>query len=95
MPAAEALRDQDLDGLAQKLRTAVSEEPLGLRVDERDAAIAPDDHHVRLGEYLEQTGSEDACLAAVERAVELVPAEPPSQVRAYSLASLAGALVVA
>ena len=29
-------------------------------------------------EYLEQTGSEDACLAAVERAVELVPAEPPS-----------------
>jgi DNA-binding CsgD family transcriptional regulator len=51
--------------------------------------------HVRLGEYLEQTGRGDACLAAVERAVELVPSEPPSPVRAYSLASLAGALCVA
>ena len=51
--------------------------------------------HVRLGEYLEQTGSEDACLAAVERAVELVPAEPPSPERAYALGSLAGALAVA
>jgi DNA-binding CsgD family transcriptional regulator/tetratricopeptide (TPR) repeat protein len=50
--------------------------------------------HVRLGEYLEQTGSEDACLAAVERAVALVPAEPPSAERAYSLASLAGVLSV-
>jgi DNA-binding CsgD family transcriptional regulator/tetratricopeptide (TPR) repeat protein len=51
--------------------------------------------HVRLGEYLEQTGSEDACLAAIERAVELVPAEPPSPERAYSLGSLAGGLAVA
>ena len=51
--------------------------------------------HVRLGEYLEQTGSEDACLAAVERAVALVPADPPSAERAYSLASLAGVLGVA
>ena len=50
--------------------------------------------HVRLGEYLSQTGREDACLAAVERAVELAPAEPPSPERAYSLASLAGALGV-
>jgi len=48
--------------------------------------------HVRLGEYLEQTGRQDACLAAVERAVELVPAEPPSSVRAYALGSLAGVL---
>jgi DNA-binding CsgD family transcriptional regulator/tetratricopeptide (TPR) repeat protein len=51
--------------------------------------------HVRLGEYLEQTGSEDACLAALEHAVELVPAEPPSPERAYALASLAGVLGVA
>jgi DNA-binding CsgD family transcriptional regulator len=51
--------------------------------------------HVRLGEYLEQTGSEDACLAAVQHAVELVPAEPPSPERAWALASLAGALGVA
>jgi DNA-binding CsgD family transcriptional regulator/tetratricopeptide (TPR) repeat protein len=51
--------------------------------------------HVRLGEYLEQTGREDACLAALARAVELVPAEPPSPERAYALGSLAGALAVA
>jgi DNA-binding CsgD family transcriptional regulator/tetratricopeptide (TPR) repeat protein len=51
--------------------------------------------HVRLGEYLEQTGSEDACLAAIEYAVQLVPVEPPSPERAYALASLAGALGVA
>ena len=51
--------------------------------------------HVRLGEYLEQTGSEDACLAAVERAVELVPAEPPSPERAYALAVARGGLAVA
>jgi DNA-binding CsgD family transcriptional regulator/tetratricopeptide (TPR) repeat protein len=50
--------------------------------------------HVRLGEYLEQTGREEACLAAVERAVELVPTEPPSPERAYALGTLAGALAV-
>ena len=51
--------------------------------------------HVRLGEYLYETGSNDAGFAAVERAVELVPAEPPSPERAYSLGSLAGVLMVA
>jgi DNA-binding CsgD family transcriptional regulator len=51
--------------------------------------------HERLFEYLLDTGSYDAGLAAVERAVELVPAELPSPERAYSLASLAGAVMVA
>jgi DNA-binding NarL/FixJ family response regulator len=51
--------------------------------------------HVRLGEYVDATGSDSALLAAFERAVELVPADPPSPERAYSLASLAGALMVA
>ena len=51
--------------------------------------------HVRLGEYLEQTGNEDACLAEVQHAVQLVPAVPPSPERAYALASLAGAMAVA
>ena len=51
--------------------------------------------HVQLGEYLYETGSNEAGLAAVERAVELVPAEPPSPERAYSLGSLAGVLMVA
>jgi DNA-binding CsgD family transcriptional regulator/tetratricopeptide (TPR) repeat protein len=50
--------------------------------------------YVQLGEYLYETGSNEAGLAAVERAVELVPAEPPSPERAYSLGSLAGVLMV-
>ena len=64
-----------------------------------EVAGADDPHraamlHVRLGEYLLETGDKDAGLAALERAVELVPAEPPSPERAYSLASLAGGLMV-
>ena len=59
--------------------------------DPRRAALL----QVRLGEYLAATGSIDAVLAACERAVELVPAKPPSPERAYSLGSLAGALMVA
>ena len=34
--------------------------------------------HERLGRYLHESGSGDAALAAFERAVELVPAQPPS-----------------
>jgi DNA-binding CsgD family transcriptional regulator len=49
---------------------------------------------VDLGEYLYQIGNDAAALAALERAVELVPAEPPSAQRAYALGSLAGALMV-
>ena len=83
--------------LASQVGAALRAVELGRRaievVGERDrhrAALL----HVRLGEYLSQTGREDACLAAIERAVELVPAEPPSPERAYSLASLAGVLSV-
>ena len=42
--------------------------------------------HVRLGEYLYESGRDDAALAALERAVELAPPEPPSAERAYALA---------
>ena len=51
--------------------------------------------HVALGEYLLETGGNDAGLAAFERAVELVPAEPPSPERAYALGSVAGGVMVA
>jgi DNA-binding NarL/FixJ family response regulator/tetratricopeptide (TPR) repeat protein len=50
--------------------------------------------HVGLGEYLLDIGSKNGLLAAFERAVELVPAEPPSPERAYALGSLAGGLMV-
>jgi DNA-binding CsgD family transcriptional regulator/tetratricopeptide (TPR) repeat protein len=59
--------------------------------DPRRAALM----HVRLAEYLIETGRSDAALAALERAVELVPAEPPSPERAYALGSLAGGLMLA
>jgi DNA-binding CsgD family transcriptional regulator len=50
---------------------------------------------VDLGEYLYGIGNDDAALAAFERAVELVPAEPPSPERAYALGSLAGGMMMA
>ncbi len=50
--------------------------------------------HVRLGEYLHATVGIDAGLVALKRAVELVPTDPPSAARAYSLGSLAGGLMV-
>jgi DNA-binding CsgD family transcriptional regulator/tetratricopeptide (TPR) repeat protein len=59
--------------------------------DPRRAALL----HVDLGEYLYQVGHDDAALAALERAVELVPAKPPSAERAFAVASLAGGMMVA
>jgi DNA-binding CsgD family transcriptional regulator/tetratricopeptide (TPR) repeat protein len=50
--------------------------------------------HVALGEYLLDIGSNHGLVAEFERAVELVPAEPPSAERAYAVGSLAGGLMV-
>jgi DNA-binding CsgD family transcriptional regulator/tetratricopeptide (TPR) repeat protein len=52
--------------------------------------------HLKLGPYLYATGhGADARIAVVERAVELVPAEPPSPERAQALAALAHAYNIA
>jgi DNA-binding NarL/FixJ family response regulator len=48
--------------------------------------------HERLGRYLYASGRGDAALAAIERAVELLPEHPPSAQRAQALTSLAGGL---
>ena len=46
---------------------------------------------VRLLEWTEETGDRVATTALAERAVELVPGEPPSPARAYALLGLASA----
>src|SRR6185437_15793744 len=51
--------------------------------------------HVRLGEYLYGTGSDDIAIRVLERAVELGAAAPRSREHAYALAPLAGGLMVA
>jgi DNA-binding CsgD family transcriptional regulator/tetratricopeptide (TPR) repeat protein len=49
----------------------------------------------RLGRYLHECGRTHAGLAAFERAVELVPAQPPSPERAQALAALGTGLMLA
>jgi DNA-binding CsgD family transcriptional regulator len=51
--------------------------------------------HERLGAYLYNSGRAEAALAARRRAVELVPAEPPSPERAEVLAALGNTLMTA
>jgi DNA-binding CsgD family transcriptional regulator len=51
--------------------------------------------HVRLGRYLHASGRTHAGLAAFQRAVELVPAQPPSSARAQALAALGTGLHLA
>jgi DNA-binding CsgD family transcriptional regulator/tetratricopeptide (TPR) repeat protein len=48
--------------------------------------------HGSLAQYLHTSGRGDAALAELERAVELVPAEPPSPERAHALVALAHGL---
>ena len=50
---------------------------------------------VQLGEYLYESGDDDAALAELTRAVDIVPADPPSPERAYALGSAAGGLMLA
>jgi DNA-binding CsgD family transcriptional regulator len=51
--------------------------------------------HERLARYLHASGRGDAALAALRRAVELVPAQPPSPERAQALAALGSGLNLA
>jgi DNA-binding CsgD family transcriptional regulator/tetratricopeptide (TPR) repeat protein len=105
VPHAAELAGLDLAELctrAAELAAEVGAAPRAVELGRRAIELvgAGDPHraallHVRLGEYLYATGSTNALLAAFERAVELVPAEPASPERAYALASLAGGLMVA
>ena len=51
--------------------------------------------YVNLGEFLYEAGHDDDALAALEHAVEIAPAQPPSAELAYALGSLAGGLMMA
>ena len=60
-------------------------------VEERDALRAAP-LYVSLGRYLHECGHETAGLVALERAVELIPAQPPSPELAHALAALGSGL---
>jgi DNA-binding CsgD family transcriptional regulator len=67
----------------------------GVALARRAVALAGDDDQVRsallhesLGRYLISSGGRDEALAVFERAVELVPADPPTPERAQVLAAL-------
>jgi DNA-binding NarL/FixJ family response regulator/tetratricopeptide (TPR) repeat protein len=72
-------------GLAQEAVNAIIES---------DDPLLSAEAHERLGEHQYQAGvSEDQTIASFKRAVELVPAEPPTPLRARVTAGLARALV--
>jgi hypothetical protein len=105
VPGAARLAGLDLAGLcswASELASQTGASPRAVElagkaielVGEKDpprAALL----HVRLRVYSYATGSNDAGLAAFERAVELVPAQPPSPERAQALAALGTGLQMA
>lgn len=62
-------------------------------VDERSDPVGAGALRSRLAYYLWTVGESQAALAEHRRAVELVPAEPPSVERAQALGGLAGALM--
>ncbi|HEY7074121.1 MAG TPA: AAA family ATPase [Solirubrobacteraceae bacterium] len=105
VPDAEARAGLDLAALcswAAGLAGHVGTAPRAVELAERAIELlGPEDRrrasrlHVDLGEYLYATGRDDPALAALARAVELVPPEPPSPERAFALGSLAGGLMMA
>ena len=70
-------------------------------VREAIARVDPEDRHLhgwlheRLGRYLWMTADTQGALASYERAVELVPAEPPTRRRAAVLSGLSQMLMLA
>jgi DNA-binding CsgD family transcriptional regulator len=105
VPDPAGLTRVDFAGLcswAAKLADRIGAAPRAVELARQAIELAGDQDprragllHVYLGEYLFDTGSDDAGLAALERAVELVPAEPASPERAYALGSLAGGMMTA
>lgn len=105
VPAADELLEVDLAELcswAAELASQTGAAPRALEhVQRAIELVEPGDRlraarlHDRLGHYLHESGRTDAALAAFERAVELVPAQPPSPERAGALAALGTGLALA
>ena len=64
------------------------------RIDEHDDPVAEALAHERLGRYLWTTGRDQEAMREYHRAVELIPAGPPSEERAVVLAGEAQALML-
>lgn len=78
-------------GLARAIDLAVeAERVIDPKVNPIRAGIIAE----RLGTYLQMAGRGHEAIAAVERAIALIPADPPSSERARALATLAGMLML-
>jgi tetratricopeptide (TPR) repeat protein len=107
---AEAIYTRILPGEREELHARLADElsrtgaasPRAVELARRAIDLAGDKDplraallHVHLGVYTYATGSNDAGLAALEHAVELVPVQPPSPERAQALAALGTGLHMA
>jgi DNA-binding CsgD family transcriptional regulator/tetratricopeptide (TPR) repeat protein len=105
VPDAAELVQVDLGGLcawAAELAWQTGAAPRAVELGQRAIELVGDGDRLRaallhegLFRYLHDSGRGDVALAAVERAVELAPAQPPSPERAQVLAILGNALTVA
>ena len=76
-------------------RAATLAEEATVSVDARAAPLRAAVAYERLGDYLVEVNDRESAVAACCRAVELVPADPPTPLRARVTAALAHALVFA
>jgi ATP/maltotriose-dependent transcriptional regulator MalT len=105
VPDSRERPDTDLSSVsawAAELASLVGAAPRAVELARRAIDLIPvDEPHragllrVRLGQYLHEAGHTDAALRALTKAVDVVPAEPPSPELASCLASLAGGLTTA
>ena len=105
VPDSRERPDTDLwsvSAWAAELASLVGAAPRAVELARRAIEQIPADQphragllHVRLGQYLHEAGHTDAALRALTKAVDVVPAEPPSPELASCLASLAGGLTTA
>ena len=105
VPAAAELTGLDLAELnsrSAELASQTGAAPRAVELEQRAVELVGDGDplraarlHENLGRYLHARGSTDAALHAFERAVELVPAAPPSPERADALAALGNGLALA